>query len=271
MKPVLWATAFYGASISRKFKVKEVRLHDATSIPYRTVFTSEKTGKDKVNNIDLYTPVKSKLAVKDERSSDMDLSFEYYDNEWVRFSEASVSGVDTSIEKVDKDLLVTNSPNVKVQIVFDEFGVPVPSRALAIFNSTNPEYESYLEELASWSEDIEKEKTESEESSSAEEEKKPLTPKPKEQLKYKIDRIPLIIKSTNVDKKSMDSVHIDRARKLFKLMDADDKQRKERATNINNLESLIYQVQELNYEEDFVKVTTQDERDELASKANDIS
>ncbi|KAJ1673729.1 lumenal Hsp70 protein [Spiromyces aspiralis] len=142
---------------------------------------------------------------------------------------------------------------------------------MAIYNSTNPAYEKYLEELSAWNEAMQ---TAEGEATSSESELKSATTqpeKPKKQPKYIAERVTLDVKTMYTGANALNADDIKQAHALFRAMDTHDEASKERATNIYNLESLTYEVQEIIYDEVFIKVTTQGERDELESKARQAS
>ncbi|KAJ1921544.1 lumenal Hsp70 protein [Mycoemilia scoparia] len=262
-------TAFYGATLSSKFRVNNIRITDSTNIPYRAVFNSEMTGDDVVSEIPKFSPVGPKSTIQDQRMSDMTINFDYYTDKWIRYSSATISGVKSSINKINKDLVVDETPLVKAQFYFDEFGVPKIHRAVAIYNTTNPEYESYLEQLSSWEQSVKDEEAKTDSTSEAE--AKPRTPKPKVQQKHIIERVTLKVNSSTLEKRSMNGDALQEARDLLKRMNKDDKQRKDRETAFNSLESLVYQIREIIYEDDFITVTTKDERAKLEKKADEAS
>ncbi|KAJ1677675.1 lumenal Hsp70 protein, partial [Spiromyces aspiralis] len=138
-------TAFYGASMSRQFRVKDIQLNDVSSNAYQATFTPEEPGRESTSEIPLHSPIKLKRTIQDTRASDLKLAVDYYSGEeeqWVNFMEIAVTGAASSVNEVaDRQHLVSETPLVKVQLAVNEYGMLGVVRAMAIYNSTNPAYE----------------------------------------------------------------------------------------------------------------------------------
>ncbi|RHZ78735.1 hypothetical protein Glove_156g20 [Diversispora epigaea] len=291
--------AFRGASLSRQFKVKEIKIKDITPYPLEVVYKSEPREvepgviKSKVYNTTLfneYTTVGTRKLMTFKRITDFDFMIQYGKlNEAVTkdfgpkdIATFKIMGLIDAFKKFED--IGSEKPKIKVTLQLSESGLVTATDAIATiepptftdkvktFLGVNNSEESLKE--VPFSEEMKnpENKTNPNENNNNNNNNNTQTNETETiQKRIKTETVNLNLEINYLGIKPLGDIEKIASIQKLREMDNSDRQRRSREEARNNLESFVYRIQDLLYDSDIIKVTTEKQRNELSLKASETS
>ncbi|KAF0478530.1 HSP70-domain-containing protein [Gigaspora margarita] len=286
--------AFRGAGLSRQFKVKEIKIKDIASYPIKVDYESELkesedgTMKNKIFRtilFDEYTSVGTRKIMSFKRTSDFNFSINYGNlNENIlndfgstEIATAKVTGLSDIVKEHNDNGI--EQPKVKVTLQLSDSGIVSVIDAIAtiehqtisdkiktFFGVNNKSDEALKEVPFSDEEPAPSDNT----SQSIPGENNTLT-NDTEQIQKKTESIPLNLEVEYVGITPMGINEKDAAIRRLRAMDETDQRRRAREEVRNNLETFVYNMQDFLSDQIVIKVSTDKQRKELATKSSETS
>ncbi|KAF8977992.1 hypothetical protein BGZ46_006966, partial [Entomortierella lignicola] len=302
---------FRAASLSRQFKVKEIRLKDISLFPIEVKYNGEPKEADDLGK-EFLTPLFSEKSVLGTRKV---MSFKRvtdfgFDLQYGQLTESqqeeltdkqiahfSISGLTDAINKF-KDVSVA-TPKVKVTIELSESGVLSVQEAVATIETDNSKKASLADKVKSFfggsekNEDVkdaeptdnneEKEANETKESEKKDEtleknenktEQGNVTESSGKNETVATTQIEKVVLNVRADFKGIAPLTSSSKQELLakiQKLDAIDAAKREREEARNSLESFIYRGRELLYKDEIIEVSTEEERQTLSENLSTVS
>ncbi|KAI8814028.1 Hsp70 protein-domain-containing protein [Cladochytrium replicatum] len=287
---------FRAASLSKQFRVREIRVKDIHEFPIEVVYNTEvneATGASKKVNTLLFgekTALGSKKLMNFKRETDFSFDLVYKPDQSVLVT-TSVTGVTAAIEKYKGQY--SKPPKVKAFIELTEAGVvsvddahlhleldkpegSLKDNIMAFFGggkkdkddatASSDDPDSKPPEEVTGSETL-KNEMEAAGKNDTEKEKK----KAKEEVKVKTEKVKLTV---DLEYKTLSPLAADvkaAIKAKFDKMNADDAARREREEARNTLESFVYQSKDLMYDDVMELIATEKERETFKQLLDETS
>ncbi|CAG8529838.1 6183_t:CDS:10 [Diversispora eburnea] len=248
--------AFRGASLSRQFKVKEIKIKDITPYPLEVVYESEPREVE---------PVGARKLMTFKRVTDFDFMIQYGKlNEAVAkdfgpkdIATFKITGLIDAFKKFED--IDSEKPKVKVTLQLSESGFVTATDAIATL-----EQPTFTDKVKTF---FGVNKNQSEESLK----EVPFSEVKTIQKRTKIETVDLNLEINYLGIKPLGGIEKIASIQKLRQMDDSDRQRRSREEARNNLESFVYRIQDLLDDPDIIKVTTEKQRKELSLKASETS
>ncbi|KAK3820162.1 MAG: Hsp70 protein-domain-containing protein [Benniella sp.] len=260
---------FRAASLSRQFKVKEVRLKDISPFPIEVKYSGE-TKEGEPPGKAFVTPIfseKSTLGTRKimtfKRVTDFGFDLEYGDVPHTQEGEigsreiahVSLSGLTDAINKF-KDVSVA-SPKVKVTLELSDSGILNVQEAIATIETDNAKKASFADKFKSLfggsekNEDVKDQGNGNGTEASAKNETIPTT---------QIEKVVLTVQLEHRGITPLDADSKKESRLRIQRLDAHDSAKRAREEARNSLESFLYRGRDLLEKQEIIEVSTEEER-----------
>ncbi|ORY30085.1 actin-like ATPase domain-containing protein [Rhizoclosmatium globosum] len=275
---------FRAAGISKQFRVREIKIKDASSVPIEIVYNLDlKTAPPETNHnptLPQNTTLPSKKLMNFKRTTDFDFSLKYKDASSPILS-AKVSGLADAIAK-HKDTAVDGFTKVQAQIELTDSGVLDVEHATVTFELKQEEKKggSIAENEAAGEKDAKKDEKTDDKKDEKKDEKKDDKKDDRRTLRRTPRRIPRRTQLNLNPRRSplprmppnqgeffplFPSAYSNHSHRFAK-MDDEDAARRAREEAFNNLEAFIYSSQAFLESEVLPSVSTEEQREALSLK-----